>query len=352
MHRIQLGQSDLRITPICLGTMAFGEQVDEPKTHTILDHLLTCDINFIDTAEMYSAPIRPETFTLTETIIGNWIARNPAARKKIVLSTKVCGPAPGMPWIRGGKHDLTAEDIEKACNDSLKRLQTDYIDLYQIHWPVRQPPAFGGIYFDPSKDNLHSTSILTQLHALGKLVQAGKIRAIGLSNETCFGVHEFIKQSELHQLPRIASVQNAYSLLNRSVENALDEMLYRLNIGLLGFSPLAGGLLTGKYDHETPCETAEPLAGSRPASGQKPWGRHIALKAAARYNALARENGLTPTQMALAFSFNKWQVTSTIIGVTSIAQFNENLEALSTKLSPEVLAAIDEIRFEYRDPPY
>ena len=355
MKTLQLGQSDLQVTPICLGTMTFGEQVGERLAHTILDHSLARGVNFLDTSEMYAVPTKPETFTLTEQIIGNWLGQRPGVREKIVLATKVAGPSRGMPWIREGKPNLTASDIEQACNDSLKRLKTDYIDLYQIHWPVRHVPAFGVMYFDPAKDGENLTPIHEQLQALGKLVSAGKVRHIGLSNETPYGVHEFVRLSEQHGLPRVASVQNTYCLLNRTVENALDETLYRLGVGLLAYSPLGVGLLTGKYDKSGIAGPDAPpgtrLSGYESVRKQR-WGRPIAFEAALRYNNLAREHGLTPTQMALAFCYHNWHVASTIIGVTSVAHLDQNLDAFNISLSPEVLAAIDEIRFENRDPAY
>jgi aryl-alcohol dehydrogenase-like predicted oxidoreductase len=355
MKSIQLGISDLQVTPVCLGTMTFGEQVDQELAFSIMDHALARGINFFDTAEMYAVPTRAETYTLTEKIIGNWIEKRPGVREKIVLATKVCGPSRGMPWIREGKQDLTGQDIETACNDSLKRLKTDYIDLFQIHWPVRHVPSFGVMYFDPEKDNPNVTSIELQLEALGRLVKAGKVRAVGVSNETPFGVHEFIRLSEQLGLPRIASVQNAYCLLNRIVENALDETLHRLKVGLLAYSPLAAGLLSGKYDKSGIAGPGAPTQAriTKYESVRKQrWGRQIAFEAAIQYNALAREHGLTPTQMALAFCYTKWQVASTIIGVTSIAQLDENIDAYGIKLSPDLLLAIDDIRFKSRDPAY
>jgi aryl-alcohol dehydrogenase-like predicted oxidoreductase len=355
MKTLQLGQSDLQVTPICLGTMTFGEQVTEPLAHTILDHSLARGVNFLDTAEMYSVPTKAETFTLTEKILGNWIEQRPGVREKIVIATKVAGPSRGMAWIREGKPNLTAADIEQACHDSLKRLKTDYIDLYQIHWPVRHVPAFGTMYFDPAKDGENLTPILEQLEAMGRLVKAGKVRHIGLSNETPYGVHEFIQLSEKHGLPRVASVQNTYCLLNRTVENALDETLYRLGVGLLAYSPLGVGLLTGKYDKSGIVGPDAPpgtrLSGYESVRKQR-WGRQIAFDAALRYNNLARDHGLTPTQMALAFCYHNWHVASTIIGVTSVAHLDEDLDAFNITLSPEVLAAIDEIRFDIRDPAY
>ena len=350
MHTVQLGQSDLFVTPICLGTMTFGEQVDEATSHSILSRSLERGVNFIDTAEMYAVPARAETCGATETIIGNWFAKNPGAREKIVLATKVAGPSRGMPWIREGG-GLTAADIVASCDASLRRLQTDVIDLYQIHWPERHVPAFGMLYFDPAKDK-SVTSLHEQLEALGQLVKAGKVRHIGLSNETPYGVHEFVRLAEQHGLPRVATVQNPYCLINRTFENGLDETCHRLGVSLLAYSPLGFGLLSGKYD-ATGIDAADAPQGRMAkfdSMKKQRWGRPEALTAARRYSALAREHGLTPSQLALAFCYTKWQVASTIIGVTSLAQLDENLDAWGTTLSPELLKAIDAIRWEIRDP--
>ena len=351
MNKVQLGASDLQVTPVCLGTMTFGEQVDEAASHAILDRSLARGINFLDTAEMYSVPARAETFGATETIIGNWLARHPGARQQLVLATKVAGPSRGMPWVREGT-GMTADDITASCHASLKRLQTDVIDLYQIHWPERHVPAFGNLYYDPSKETSH-TPIREQLEALASLVKAGKVRYIGLSNETPYGVHEFVRLAEQHGLPRVATVQNPYCLINRTWENGLDETCHRLDVSLLAYSPLGFGLLTGKYDESGTTGPTAPK-GARIASYEsvrkQRWGRPEALEASRRYNALARANGMTPTQMALAFCYTKWQVASTIIGVTSVAQLEEDLNAWGTTLSPEVLKTIDAIRWELRDP--
>ena len=352
MNTIRLGRSELQVTPICLGTMTFGEQVNEATAHAILDRALERGLNFIDTAEMYAVPPRAETFNATEIIIGNWLAKNPAARSQLVLATKVAGPSRAMPWIRGGSGDLTGAEIVAACDASLKRLQTDVIDLYQIHWPVRNVPAFGMVYFDPAKDTLGS-SIQVQLEALQKLVQSGKVRAVGLSNETPYGLHEFVRLAEQMGLPRVATVQNGYSLLNRSVENALDESMHRLGVSLLAYSPLAYSLLTGKYDASGLTGPDAPAAGRLQlfeSARKQRWGRPDALTAARRYSALAREYGLTPTQMALAFCYTKWQVASTIIGVTTVAQLDENLDIWGTTLPSDLLKKIDVIRWEIRDP--
>jgi aryl-alcohol dehydrogenase-like predicted oxidoreductase len=351
MQTTELGRSGLKVTPICLGTMTFGEQVAEPQAHDILSRSLERGINFIDTAEMYSVPAKAETFGHTETIIGNWFEKNPGARQKLVLATKVAGPSRGMPWVREGG-GMTAQDIASSCEASLRRLKTDVIDLYQIHWPERHVPAFGMMYYDPSKER-SETSIHEQLQALDKLVKAGKIRHIGLSNETPYGVHEFVRLAEQHNLPRVATVQNVFNLISRTIENGLDETMHRLGVSSIPYSPLAFGLLTGKYDKDGIDGAGTPRdarIGKYESVRKQRWGRVDALAAARRYNALARANGMTPTQMALAFCYTRWHVASTIIGVTSIAQLDENLDAWGTKLSPEVLGEIDKIRWEIRDP--
>ena len=352
MKQVQLGSSNLNVTPICLGTMTFGEQVDQGVAHSIVDRAVERGINFLDTAEMYSVPARAETFGATETILGDWLAKNPGLRSKLVVATKVAGPSRGMPGIRKGSPDLTPADIVGACNDSLKRLQTDVIDLYQIHGPARHVPVFGMLYYEPSKNKL-VTPIHEQLEALSGLVKAGKVRAIGLSNETPYGVHEFVRLAEQHNLARVACVQNPYCLINRTVENGLDETMDRLGVSLLAYSPLGFGLLTGKYDQsgfEGPQAPQQGRIAKFESMRKQRWGRQEALAAARRYNALARANGLTPTQLALAFCYTKWQVASTIIGVTSVAQLDENVDAFATTLTPDVLAEIDKIRWELRDP--
>ena len=351
MHTLPLGHSDLHVTPICLGTMTFGEQVAEPAAHAILDRALERGVNFIDTAEMYAVPAREATCGATESIIGRWFASRPGMRGKVVLATKVAGPSRGMPWIREGL-GLTPQDIANSVEGSLRRLQTDVIDLYQIHWPARQVPAFGSMYYQPEQ-GASPTSIHEQLAALAQLVKAGKVRQIGLSNETPYGVHEFVRLAEQHGLPRVVSTQNAYCLVNRQYENALDETNHRLGVSLLAYSPLAFGLLTGKYDQTGTGEGLDPAIGriARFASVRKQrWGRAAALAAARLYNQLAREHGLTPTQLALAFCANKWQVASTIIGVTSAAQLDEDVKAFDVPVSPELMKAIDGIRQLHRDP--
>jgi aryl-alcohol dehydrogenase-like predicted oxidoreductase len=351
MDHVTLGRSDLRANRICLGTMTFGEQVAEAEAFTILDRALERGVDFIDTAEMYSVPTRRETYGATETILGRWFAARPGARRTLVLASKVAGISRGMDWVREGRADLSPADLVVACDASLKRLQTDVIDLYQIHWPVRNVPMFGGIYFDPTKEQA-LTPIRDQLEALAGLVRAGKIRAIGLSNETPWGLAQFLKLADQHGLPRVATLQNPYTLVNRCVDNGLDEMLYREQVSLLAYSPLGFGTLTGKYDAAGP-DPAQPQVGRLArfeAMRKQRWGRPETLAAARRYNALAREHGLTPTRMALAFCYGNWRVASTIVGVTTVAQLDECLDAWGTTLSPELLKAIDAIRWEIRDP--
>lgn len=331
--------------------MTFGQQVDEATTHAILDRALERGVTFIDTAEMYSVPARAETYGATETLIGRWFATRPGARGRVVLATKAAGPSRGMPWVHGGSRNLTAAQLATACDASLRRLQTDVIDLYQIHWPNRNVPSFGSLYYDPKLER-PQTPVHDQLQALSALVREGKVRQIGLSNETSWGVSEFLRVAGEHGLARVVSVQNPYGLVNRVVDNGLDETLHREGVSLLAYSPLGMGTLTGKYD-------AHGVDVSRPESGRlarfervrtQRWGRPETLAAAKRYNALAREHGLTPLQMALGFVYGSWRVASTLLGVVSVAQFDECVDAWGTTLSPELLAAIDRVRWEIRDP--
>jgi aryl-alcohol dehydrogenase-like predicted oxidoreductase len=348
MKNVPLGASALTVPPICLGTMTFGEQVDEATAHSILDRSMERGINFLDAAEMYSVPARAETCGATETILGNWFAKDASLRGKVVLATKVAGPSRGMPWIRGENSGVSKAEILKACDDSLRRLKTDVIDLYQIHWPARNVPAFGLLSFDPTKDK-PCASVLEQLEAMAELVKAGKVKAIGLSNESPYGVHEFVRLAEQHGLPRVATVQNPYCLINRSYENGLDETSHRLGVSLLAYSPLGFGLLSGKYDETGLVGDAGRMALFESMRKQR-WGRPEALDTARRYNALARDHGLTPSQMALAFCYTNWRVASTIIGVTSLTQLDECLDAWGTTLPPDLLIEIDKIRWESRDP--
>ena len=345
MQKIQLGSSDLTVSKICLGTMTFGEQNTEADAHSQLDYALEHGINFIDTAEMYPVMGRAATQGSTERHIGSWL-RKSGRRDRIVLATKVAGPARGFNWIRNGETDLDARNIRAAVETSLQRLQTDYIDLYQLHWPSRNAPIFGQIAFDPDKER-PSTAIEDTLAALDELIRAGKIRHVGVSNETPWGVCEFIKQAETKGLPRIVSIQNPYNLVNRSYENGLDEACFRENVSLLAYSPLAFGQLSGKYlDH--------PGAHGRLTIFPPTWSprylRPAVLEATRRYAALARAHGLTPAQLALAWCYQRWCVASTIIGATTLQQLQENLQAHAVTLPEEILAGIDAIHAAITNP--
>ncbi|AJG18908.1 aldo/keto reductase [Cupriavidus basilensis] len=350
METTRLGRSDLQVSRICLGTMTFGEQNTEAEGHSQLDYALSRGINFIDTAEMYPVKPRAETYGSTERIVGTWLKRQ--QRERIVLATKVAGPA-RMPWIRNGG-DLTPDSIRAAVDASLARLQTDYIDLYQIHWPARNAPIFGQKQFDPANER-ECASIQAQLEAMGELVRAGKIRYVGVSNETPWGVAEFVKQAELHGLPRIATIQNPYNLLNRSFEQGLDEACFRTDVSLLVYSPLAFGQLTGKYlggDLAHPMFDAQ--AKGRLTRFPPDWSprylRPESLAAAARYVTLAREHGLSPATLALAWSYSRWFAASTIVGATSLEQLRENIDAWQTPLPEAATAAIARIHAEIHNP--
>lgn len=347
---VSLGSSDLHVTPICLGTMTFGEQVAEPDAHAILDRAIERGVNFIDTAELYPVPPSQDTCGQTEVFIGHWLKARAGMRENIVLASKAAGPSRDSPWIRAG-HGMTAADIQASCEASLRRLQTDVIDLYQIHWPERHAPFFGRLYYEPEREH-SQTAIHEQLEALANLVQAGKVRHIGLSNETPWGVHEFVRLAEAHGLPRVVSIQNPYALTSRGYDDALDESCHRLGVSLLAYSPLGFGLLTGKYDasgFEGPDAPRARMTLYERSRKQR-WGRSAARAAARRYNQLARDHGLTPTQLALAFCYHSRRVASTIIGVTTLAQLDENLDAWNVQLTPEILAGCDAIRLENRDP--
>ena len=338
-----LGDSGLTIPEICLGTMTFGEQTGEADAHAQLDFALAQGVNFIDTAEMYPVPPRAETYGATETIVGNWLKRQ--QRDKIILATKVAGPARSLTWIRNGPQAMDRSNIRAAIEGSLRRLQTDYIDLYQLHWPERNQPMFGQWQFDPKAER-GGTPIREQLEALAELVREGKVRHVGVSNEHAWGLMQFIRLADELGLPRIVTTQNAYHLLNRTFETGLAEIAHRERIGLLAYSPLAFGHLTGKY-------LADPAAPGRltqwPFFGQRYTKPNVA-PAVAAYTALARQHKLTPTQLALGFVRSRWFVASTIIGASSLAQLQETLPATLTPLSDEILAAIDAIHLQYTNP--
>ncbi len=338
-----LGRSDLLVPDVCLGTMTFGEQTGEADAHAQLDYALAAGVNFIDTAEMYAVPARPETSGASEEIVGRWLARQP--RDKVIVATKVAGPARSMSWIRNGPLALDRANIRAAIEGSLRRLQTDYIDLYQLHWPERNQPMFGQWQFDPDSER-GATPIREQLEALGELVKEGKIRQIGVSNEHPWGIMQFMRLADELGLPHIVATQNAYHLMNRVFESGLSEVCHREQVGLLAYSPLAFGHLSGKY-------LDNPAASGRltqwPAFGQR-YTKPNVIPAVTAYVELARRHGLTPTQLALGFVRSRWFVASTIIGASSLEQLKETLPATQTPISAELLAEIDAIHLRYTNP--
>ena len=337
----KLGTSDLNVSEIALGTMTFGQQNTQADASEQLDSAVEEGVNFIDTAEMYPVPGKAETQGRTEEYVGEWLQQQ--TRDKIILATKVAGPSRGFGWIRNGPKSLDRANILAAIETSLKRLKTDYVDLYQIHWPARNVPMFGGRVYDPGQEHA-ATTLEEQLTVLSELVKSGKIRYVGLSNETPWGVAEFLKVAERLNLQRIVSIQNSYSLLNRTFETGLHEMCHREQVGLLAYSPLGFGHLTGKYLND-------PNASGRitlfPQFGQRYLKPHVA-EAVAAYVKLATQHGLSPAQMALSFVRSRLLVSSTIIGATTLAQLKENLSCV--ELSGEVMKSIEEIHLRYTNP--
>ena len=344
MEYRRLGSSGIEVSAICLGTMTFGEQNSEAEAHQQLDRAVASGINFIDTAEMYPVPPRAETQGRTESFVGSWLKHQ--QRDELVVATKVTGAGrASLNHVRGGPR-VTRDQVHQAIDDSLRRLQTDYVDLYQIHWPDRYVPKFGDVYYDPERRQ-QAEPIEAQLAALGELVDAGKVRYIGLSNETPYGVMAFAEAARRHNLPLVTSLQNAYHLMNRSFETGgLAEVCTELDVALLPYSPLAFGHLTGKY-------VDDPQAVGRittfPDFGQR-YEKTNAAAATRAYVELAREHGLSPAQMAIAFTLRRSEVASTIIGATSLAQLDENIAAHELSISDELLAAIDEIDARYPNP--
>jgi aryl-alcohol dehydrogenase-like predicted oxidoreductase len=345
MRTRRLGRTDLRVSEICLGTMTWGFQNTEAEGHAQMDYALERGITFWDTAEMYAIPPTAETYGRTEEIIGSWFA-NRGGRDRIVLATKAIGRAPGgFGWVRGGKARLDRANLETAVEDSLRRLRTDYIDLYQLHWPDRVTNRFGKRGFAPG-DEEGAASIGETLEALGGLVKAGKIRHVGLSNETPWGVMAFLREAERAGLPRVVSVQNPYSLLNRTFESGLAEVAIREDCGLLAYSPLAGGTLSGKY-----LDGAVPPGSRRAVDGRK--SRYAVPngdEATRAYVELARGHGLDPCRMAIAFVLRQPFVTSAIIGATDMEQLATDIAAAELDLAPEVVEGIERIQGTWPDP--
>jgi aryl-alcohol dehydrogenase-like predicted oxidoreductase len=344
MNYNRLGSSDLDVSEICLGTMTFGEQNSEAQAHQQLDYAASRGVNFFDAAEMYAVPPRAETQGHTERYFGSWLKNQ--ARDKQIVATKITAPGRGFPWVRGGPKTIDRASVNEAVDLSLKRLQTDYIDLYQIHWPDRYLPNFGQAFYDPNEERA-TIGIEEQLEALNSVVQAGKVRYIGLSNESPWGVMEFLRLARERKLPMVASIQNAYSLLNRSYEPALSEVTRREGIPLIPYSALAFGHLTGKY-----------------LNGGKPKGARLTLfppfgirydkpnveAASAAYVDLANRSGLSPATLAIGFVRSRWFVASTIIGATRLDQLKENIDVVDVELPGSVLGEIDAIHQRYPNP--
>lgn len=350
IEQIALGDSGIQVSKITLGTMTYGDQNTQADANRQLDYVRAQGINFIDTAEMYPVPPRAETVTRTETILGEWIKHQ--ARDQFVLASKVAGPRRGMHWIRNGPAALDSDNIRQAVHDSLRRLQTDYLDVLYLHWPERNVPMFGQYQFDPAAEldaqgqPMAWVPIRTQLEVLDGLIKEGKVRAIGLSNEQPWGLMEFLRLAREHGLPRVAVLQNCYHLMNRGMEFGMSEVLYREGVTLAAYSPLAFGHLTAKYVDD-PSATGRVNLFLGYAQRYKKPGVPAAVKA---YAELARTHGLTPTQLALSFVYHRWFVGTTIIGATTMMQLEENIAAYQTRLSPEVMQTIEQLHLTMMNP--
>ena len=335
METRPLGHTDLRISLITLGTMTWGEQNTEAEAHAQMDRAIAAGVNLFDAAEMYPVPPRPETYGLTETFIGTWLKRH-GRPDGLMIASKVIGPG-AFPYIRGGPL-LKREQVIAACEASLKRLQTDVIDLYQVHWPERGTNYFGKLGYIP--DERGSTPVEETLRALADLQAAGKIRHIGISNETPWGLSEYLRLSREAGLPRVVSVQNPYSLLNRSYEIGLAEFAHRERVGLLAYSPLAFGMLSGKY-----------LGGARPEGSRWTMMQRNGLfrdteassAAIAAYVALAEKHGMSASQLAIAWCDQVDGVTSTIIGATTMEQLQEDIDAFDIEFNDELKGEVAEL---------
>ena len=344
MEYNKLGQTDIEVSRICLGTMTWGEQNTEKEAHEQLDYAVESGINFIDVAEMYPVPPREETYGLTESYIGNWLSKR-KDRDKIILASKVAAKAEWLPYIRGGQIKLDKKNIVQALEDSLRRLKTDYIDLYQMHWPDRDTNFFGKLayYHAPEKDGI---PIAETLAVLDELVKQGKIRTIGISNETPWGCAEYLRISREKELPRIVSIQNPYNLLNRTFEIGISEFSHREQVGLLAYSPLAFGALSGKYLNNQKPEGARLTLFER-------FNRYLnpqATNATEAYVNLAKKNDLDPSQMALSYVSSRPFLTSNIIGATSMEQLKMDIESINIELSDDVIKDIESIHEKIPNP--
>ena len=341
----KLGNTDLKVSVICLGTMTFGEQNTQDQGFEQMDYALERGVNFFDTAELYAVMPRKETYGKTEEIIGNWF-KTKQNRDKVILASKITGN--GISWIREGNDNLKFDkhNIDLAIEASLKRLQTDYIDLYQLHWPERKVAKFGDLNFEFDENDNEWTQIQDVLESLEKHIKAGKIRYVGLSNETPWGVMKFLQVAKENNLPRMMSIQNVYNLVNRVFDIANSEVSIREQCGLLSYSPLAGGRLSGKYIKNTP-------ENARYTLWPKNFDRHHTARgeiAIASYVDLANKHDIAPSTFANAFVNNRPFVTSNIIGATSMQQLKENIDSIDIKLSNDVLKEIEDIHLSDPNP--
>ncbi len=349
MKKVKLGSSDLHVSEVCLGSMTWGQQNTQAEGHAQIDYALERGINFIDTAEMYSVPPSKETYGATEAIIGNWIEANPAKRSDIVLASKIAGG--GLPWVRGGG-PINGAAVKQAIDESLARLKTDYIDLYQLHWPNRLTPHFSKHWpgrVDPTKTNIEQerASMLEILQALGDAVNDGKVRHIGLSDDTPWGISEYLRLAEEHDLPKIVSIQNEFSLLHLKDWPYLIENCVFNDVAYLPWSPIAGGALSGKY-----ANGAKP-AGCRWTMVQRNGifrDTTLSHQAIAAYKTVADANKLSLVQLSLAWVYQLCGVTSTIIGATSMEQLKEDIDAYDIALSDEVLEQVNGVIKQFPQP--
>jgi len=335
--------TEMNVSKVCLGTMTWGQQNSEAEAHEQLDYAVAQGINFMDTAEMYPVPPNAQTQGRTEKHLGTWLVRQ--KRDRLYIATKVAGPG-RRDWIRGGRTDLTRDVIAEAVDTSLARLQTDYIDLYQIHWPQRNVPMFGATEFDPAKEK-GGPSIAEQVEGMAAMIKAGKIRYYGLSNETAWGVCQFREAARKLGVPGPVTLQNSYSLISRNVDNDLAETLFREQMSLLAYSPLAAGILSGKY-----------LGGAKPAGARFTlfdtlgirFRKPMVPEAVEAYAALAKRRGITLVQLALGYVASRWFLGSSIIGATSMAQLKEDIAAAQFALDAETLEEIGRIQQRYPNP--
>ena len=343
MNYKKLGNTDLNVSTICLGTMTWGEQNTQNEAFEQMEYALNKGVNFWDTAELYSIPPKPETFGHTELIIGNWFKKT-KKRNEVILATKVCGPM--RSYVRGGGNQYGIKNITEALEGSLKRLQTDYIDLYQLHWPERNTNTFGRLGYE-HKDDGNWNKFEDILGSLKKFIDAGKVRYIGLSNETPWGTNKFLEISKEKNLPRMMSVQNPYNLLNRTYEVGLAEISIRDKIGLLAYSPLAIGYLSGKYrNNNIPKKSRLDHDGDFWTRYNKP----NAEKAVEAYYQISKKNNINMAQMSLKFCEIQPFVTSVIIGATTMDQLKTDIESVNVKLSNEIIKEINEIQKLYPNP--